>query len=118
MKHPGLWLAFACTCLAASALAQAQDQSDVPEALRAQRDVLSQARQRITLAHEHLAKACWQKFAVNDCLADVRRSQRGQLDPIHHQELMLNAQERAWRMQQRDLRLQNKAQDAGGSDGR
>lgn len=94
-----------------TALAQAQE--DVPALIRQQRSVLAQERTRITQQHDLMAKACWQKFAVNDCLSDVRKSKRAQLDPLHQKELELNAQERDWRSRQRMERLQNKATDSG-----
>jgi small-conductance mechanosensitive channel len=106
----GLILLFAC------AGAWAQPADDVPGEIRQQRERLSQERSQINQAHELQAKACWQKFAVNDCLAAVRKSKRAQLDPIHQQELQLNAQERAWRTQQREERLQNKAAEGARSE--
>ncbi|MBD8050983.1 hypothetical protein [Limnohabitans radicicola] len=101
----------ACLSIAAGAWAQAVD--DVPAEIRQQRDALAQERSRINQSHELQATACWQKFAVNDCLAAVRKSKRAQLDPIHQKELAINAQERAWRTRQRDERLQNKASEPG-----
>ena len=94
--------------------AWAQAVEDIPGEIRQQRERLSQERSQINQAHELQAKACWQKFAVNDCLAAVRKSKRAQLDPIHQQELQLNAQERAWRTQQREQRLREK--DERGAD--
>ena len=106
-----LTFGLACLCVCAGASAQALD--DVPAEIRQQRDALTQERNRINQAHDLQATACWQKFAVNDCLAAVRKSKRAQLDPIHQKELALNAQERAWRTRQRDERLQNKASEPG-----
>ena len=97
----------------AYAQAQAPSQEDVPAEIRLQREALGQDRERITQQHDMLARACWQKFAVNDCLATVRRSKRVLLDPIHQKELALNAQERAWRTRQREERLQDKASTPG-----
>lgn len=102
-------LAWLCICVGA----WSQTVDDVPAEIRQQRDALAQERSRITQQHELQAKACWQKFAVNDCLAAVRKSKRAQLDPIHQKELELNAQERTWRTRQRDERLQNKAAEPG-----
>ena len=65
-------------------------------------------REAILGVYAHEKKACWQKFAVNACLTEARRVRRQQLNPIHQQELTLNAQERLWRTEQRNLRLQNK----------
>ena len=103
----GLLLGWACGG------AWAQTAEDVPSDIRQQRALLGQERARITELHKQQATACWQKFAVNDCLTAVRKSQHVQLDPIHQKELQLNAQERAWRTQQREERLQNKAADGG-----
>jgi hypothetical protein len=107
MKTVFCW--FVWLCLSCSACAQSVD--DVPAEIRQQRERLSQERVQITQQHELQTKACWQKFAVNDCLASVRKSKRAQLDPIHQKELELNAQERAWRTRQREERLQNKTSD-------
>lgn len=104
-------LAGLCVCT----LVQASD--DVPADLRQQREVLAQTRAQVNAQHDLQAQACWQKFAVNDCLSAVRKSRRAQLDPIHQQELALNAQERAWRTRQREERLQDKAAE-GGRDAR
>lgn len=97
----------------AQILVQAQVQEELPAEIRLQRDALAQERTRITQEHDQQSKACWQKFAVNDCLSSVRKSQRLQLDPIHKKELALNAQERAWRARQREVRLQNKTTESG-----
>ena len=112
MKTLACWLAFLCVC--AGAWAQALD--DVSAEIRQKRDVLAQERERVTGQHDLQAKACWQKFAVNDCLMAVRKSKRAQLDPIHQKELELNAQERAWRTRQREERLQNKSADGARSE--
>ena len=98
MGMAGLWV---CTLVKAS--------GDVPADLRQQREVLAQTRAQVNAQHDLQAQACWQKFAVNDCLSAVRKSRRAQLDPIHQQELALNAQERAWRTRQLEERLQDKA---------
>lgn len=81
------------------------------EFLAQQRQILAMQRDAILADHEKQKRACWQKFAVNPCLTEARRARRQALEPIHQQELALNAQERVWRTGQRDLRLQNKAID-------
>jgi hypothetical protein len=107
-------LSFLCWAMASfHCLAQAQ--VDVLAEIGLQRDQLTQERAQVSAVHDILARACWQKFAVNDCLATVRKSKRKQLDPVRQKELELNAQERAWRTLQRDERLQNKLQESGGS---
>lgn len=86
----------------------AAEGEDLPQALARQRQQLSAQREAILGIYAHEKKACWQKFAVNACLTEARRVRRQQLNPIHQQELTLNAQERLWRTEQRNLRLQNK----------
>jgi hypothetical protein len=81
----------------------------VPEVIARQRDALSIERAAVMQAYEAQKKLCWQKFAVNPCLNDARRQRRQALHPLQEQELSLNAQERLWRTEQRNLRLQNKA---------
>lgn len=109
MKNIALLGVLVCAC----AQAQTPPQEDVPAEIRLQREALGQDRERITQQHDLLAHACWQKFTVNDCLATVRRSKRALLDPIHQKELVLNAQERAWRTRQREERLQDKVSPSG-----
>mgnify|MGYP000087593416 FL=1 len=88
-----------------SALAQAQD---VPQAIDSQRQRLKSQREVVLAAYQKQQEACWQKFAVNACLTDARRARRQAIDPLRQQELALNAQERLWRTEQRQLRLQGK----------
>ncbi len=84
---------------------------DTPARLNAERERLQAQRTHIEQAHDARMRECWQRFAVNDCLRDVRRSRRAALDPLRARELELNAQERAWRTLQREERLRGK-QDA------
>ena len=59
--------------------------------------------------------ACWQKFAVNVCLSAARLTRRQALAPLRQQELALNAQERSWRNEQRERRLQFKPSETRGA---
>lgn len=93
--------------------AQTQAAADDPTAyIAAQRLRLQSERSTIEQQHDARQRECWQRFAVNDCLHEVRRSRYNALDPLRAQELQLNAQERAWRTQQRDERLREKANAA------
>jgi hypothetical protein len=82
-----------------------------PEAIIRQRQVLAAQRSAIVQAEAAQQLVCWQKFAVNACLSEARRARRQALDPLRQQELALNAQERLWRTEQRDKRLQGKQTD-------
>lgn len=98
-------------CWLAAAMAQTPALTDDPTArIASERVQLQVERQSIEQAHEERNRECWQRFAVNACLAEVRRSRRAALDPIRAHELVLNAQERAWRTQQRDERLRDKTE--------
>lgn len=79
-----------------------------PEFIRVQREALASQRAEVLAVYEEGAKACWKKFAVNICLSDARKTRRAALEPLRQQDLLLNAQERQWRTEQRDLRLQGK----------
>lgn len=97
-----------------STLLGAQSLVGEPEFIRLQREGIEQDRQVVMSAYELAAKACWQKFAVNACLSDARKTRRAALEPLRQQDLVLNTQERLWRTEQRDLRLQGKQPDEPG----
>ncbi len=82
-----------------------------PELIRVQREALASQRAEVTAVYQAQAKACWQKFAVNACLSEARKTRRASLEPLRQQDLLLNAQERQWRTEQRDVRLQGKQAD-------
>ena len=89
--------------------AQAAPKTDeLPEAIARQRQVLAAQRSAIGQAQAQQQALCWQKFAVNACLNEARRVRRQALEPLRQQELALNAQERLWRTEQRERRLQGK----------
>ncbi len=77
--------------------------------LSAQRAEMTMRKQAVMEEHTKLRKQCWQRFAVNDCLRDVRRAQRKALEPVQAELLALNARERALRLKEREQRLQDKA---------
>lgn len=79
-----------------------------PEFVRIQREEIARQRGLIMAIYEEDAKACWQKFAVNACLSDARKKRRASLEPLRQQDLLLNVQEREWRVEQRNLRLEGK----------
>ena len=84
---------------------------ELPEAITRQRQVLAAQRSAIGQAEAQQQAVCWQKFAVNACLSEARRARRQALEPLRQQELALNAQERLWRTEQREKRLQGKQSD-------
>ena len=87
---------------------------ELPEAITRQRQALAAQRTAIVQAEQVQQAACWQKFAVNVCLSDARLTRRQALSPLRQQELALNAQERSWRNEQRERRLQGKPSETRG----
>ena len=91
--------------------AVAPDADSLPEAITRQRQALAAQRSAIEQTETAQQLVCWQKFAVNACLSEARRARRQALEPLRQQELALNAQERLWRTEQRERRLQGKQAD-------
>lgn len=112
---PGVPLTAPTSAETAQALqpgAQAAPKPDeLPEAITRQRQVLAAQRSAIGQAEGQQQAVCWQKFAVNACLSEARRARRQALEPLRQQELALNTQERLWRTEQREKRLQGKQPD-------
>lgn len=79
-----------------------------PERMARERQALAAQKAAILQAEAAQQVLCWQKFAVNACLTAARRARRQDLEPLRQQELALNAQERLWRTEQREQRLQGK----------
>lgn len=79
------------------------------QVLDQQRNELMAQKQAVLQTHAKLQEQCWQRFAVNDCLRDVRRAQRKALAPVEAALIELNARERELRLHEREQRLQDKA---------
>ena len=69
-------------------------------------------REREALAQElpQAEAACYQRFAVEDCLSDVRKRHRQALAQLRQQEQALRAQERQQQQRERAQQLQEKQQ--------
>lgn len=104
----------ACAALSTGWLS-AQSMVGEPEFIRVQREDIASQRTQVMAAYQQEAKACWQKFAVNACLSDARQRRRTALEPLRQQDLLLNAQAREWRTEQRNVRLQGKQPDSRGT---
>ena len=84
------------------------EQIDPSARIEAEREQLQAERSAAERLYDERQRACWQRFAVNPCLQQVRRERHAALDPLRARELLLNEQERAWRSVQREQRLQDK----------
>jgi hypothetical protein len=93
----------------------AQPLAGDPESVRLQREAIAQKREAIQAELQQNSKDCWQKFAVNACLSEARLKQRKALEPLRQQDLAVNALERQWRTEQRDIRLEGKQTDNRGA---
>lgn len=78
----------------------------------ADRRALAAERQRLTAQFDAEAAQCRERFAVNDCIADVRRRQRAALAPLRESELLLEEAERRERAAQRRLEVQRRQAEA------
>jgi hypothetical protein len=97
-------------CLLTSVHAQTPD--EVPQAIEKERALLAEKRSAVLTDFEARSQACWQRFAVNDCISQARRIRRTEMQPLRQAELLLNEQERQWRTQQRNERVQNKLDES------
>jgi hypothetical protein len=91
---------FGLVCLLLPVLVAAQEPV-VPEPLQTapwqaqeERLRIQNARKQVQAETEQANAACYQKFAVSDCLRDVRAKNRPVLDALRRQEIILNDLER------------------------
>lgn len=104
------WMVWGLLFVASQAWAQSPEtEPGEQQALDLQRAELTAKKQAVLDAHTQLRQQCWQRFAVNDCLRDVRRAQRKELAPVEAALIALNARERSLRLTEREQRLQDKA---------
>jgi hypothetical protein len=78
-------------------------------AIAAQRLVIEADKKIVLDQFQIESKACWQVFAVNDCLANARRLKYQQLAPLDQREVVLNAKHRELKERERQQRLLDKA---------
>lgn len=71
--------------------------------------VITDQKNQVLQTYQQEAKACWQHFAVNDCLAKARRDKYQRLSPIEQLEIALNAKRRELKEADRLQRLNDKA---------
>ena len=91
MKQPAFFLA---TVLALSAAAQAPDEA-------AERARIAAERSRMDAEFEASHRACYSRFAVNDCIAAAKAKRREGLADLRRREVALNDAERRRRAAER-----------------
>jgi hypothetical protein len=55
------------------------------------------------------SKACWQQFAVNDCLFKAKQQKYQALSPLDQREIALNARQRVLKESERQQRISGKS---------
>ena len=91
---------FALVCLLMPALVVAQGQlaseprQAAPLQVGVERSRIQRSREQVRAEAEQANAACYQKFAVTDCLREVRAKNRLVLDELRRQEVILNDLER------------------------
>ena len=97
---------------AVCAIAHAQD-AVAPFTLEQKQQDLQSERDAVHLRYEMKAKACWQRFMVNDCLQEARAERRLAMRPIEQREQALKAARRAQAVKDRAERLEAKQPQEG-----
>ncbi len=106
MKH----LPWALCLMALCAAATGQTAGSAPDsALNAQREHISAGRARAQARYASEEAACYQKFAVNDCLNAAKAARREVLADLRRQEISLNDAERKQRGAQQLQRIEDKS---------
>lgn len=93
----------------ASAVLAQPAQEPAPSSIAAQRARIKQDRQRAEGRYAQEETACYQRFAVNDCLRAVRVRRRATLEDLQRQEISLNDAERKIRAGEQVDRTDEKA---------
>ena len=104
---------FGCSSLLSMAQADATNLPSQSESnlIEAQRLVLAEEKKKVFEQFQANSKACWQKFAVNDCLSNVRQQKYQSLRPLDQREIELNTRQRALKEIERRQRLSDKIID-------
>lgn len=104
-----------CLLIAAAVAALALPVSAQPQDEAAQRARIAEERARAETEFEQAHKACYARFAVNDCISDARARRREQMADLRRQELALNDAERRRRGEERlrDLESRTPPQPRG-----
>jgi len=97
---------FLAAGLALPAAAQNQQAEEAAERAR-----IASERTRIEAEFEQANKACYQKFAVNDCIADAKARRRELLAELRRQELVLNDADRRRRSAERLDEIEKKTEE-------
>ena len=121
MKHR--YLLISLIALAACAVARAQDSAQSAQSAQSAEQFEEQSALRVSEEHARIRQSrateqagfavleaqCYRRFAVNDCLIDVRARRRDVLGDLRRQEISLNDAERKRRAAEQILRSDARA---------
>ena len=107
MTHQNL--AIVLLLVAAGAAAQGESTSTAEQAERLERQRVSESRAAGLARFAAQEAGCYQRFAVNDCLAEVRRARRELLADLRRQDLSINDAQRKRRGSEQLLQSDEKA---------
>lgn len=102
-----------CALALEAALAQ-QSSAYNPEFDARERARIAAERQQATQRFEQEEADCYQRFAVNDCLREVRKRRRVALEELRRQEIILNDERRAAIAARQQQRLDERAAERAG----
>ena len=105
MRHAGLLLT---VLLAAGAWAQESAAPTLQQAEALERERIREFRAAETARFAAEEAQCYQRFAVNDCLQEVRRARRDVLADLRRQEMSINDAQRKRRAAEQLLRADEK----------
>lgn len=117
---PSRFLAAALLCVGGAALpplaawaanAPAIDAAQVQRQRQTQREHIQAQRREIEAQRERGEAACYQQFAVEDCLRRVRVQAREADNVLHHQEVQINDAERREKAGQRLQAIEERKQE-------
>lgn len=88
----------------------AQLQQRAAERAQARAEI-EQARREIEARRQGAEKACWQRFAVEDCLTEARKTAREADHPLRERELRINREEREEKASERLRSIEKKQRE-------
>ncbi len=113
MKLPAIYLTLSLVVLAPQAAAQSDEERVLELREAQQREWIEQTRARYQAEFRKQEIACYQRFAVNDCLLESRRTERELMADLRRQEILINDAQRKRRAARQLLRSDEKLHGQG-----
>ena len=114
MKPPAIYLTLFLAALSPPLAAQSDAERVLELREAQQREWIEQTRARYQAEFRQQEIACYQRFAVNDCLLESRRTERELMADLRRQEILINDAKRkrraARQLLRADERLQGKSE--------